>query len=90
MPLMVSATDLQRNSAGIIKRAKASGKPIVVVRNNKPEVAVIDIKKLEELIKKARDWEEKDALEAIKEGEEEFQAGKTLLLSDDMHELLDD
>lgn len=70
--------------------AKKSSDPIVVMRNNKPEIAMIDIKKLEDLIKKARDWEEKDAWEAIKEGEEALRDGTAPLLSDDMHELLDD
>lgn len=88
-PQTVSASELQRNSAKVIRMAKKSSDPIVVMRNNKPEVAMISMKRLKALIEKETDWETRDALEAIREGEEEFRAGKTFVTTD-FSEFLDD
>ncbi|MEK7154556.1 MAG: type II toxin-antitoxin system prevent-host-death family antitoxin [Patescibacteria group bacterium] len=90
LPTLVSASDLQRDSARIINLARSSDQPVIIVRNNKPQAAVINIKRLQSLITKVTDWETKDALQAIKEGEEELRSGKVITLSDDLHELLDD
>lgn len=90
LPHIVSASDLQRDSARIINLALAGDDPVIVVKNNKPQVAVINLKRLQSLIDKATDWETKDALEAIKEGELAYRTGKTIVLSNDLHELLDD
>lgn len=90
LPTLVSASDLQRDSARIINLAKNSDQPVFVVKNNKPQVAVVNLKRLQSLIDKEKDWEIKDALEAIKIGEEERKSGKLITLSSDLHELLDD
>jgi len=87
---MVSASDLQRDSARIINLAMSGDEPVFVIKNNKPQAAVINLKRLQYLIDRTTDWETKDALEAIRLGEEERRAGKLVTLSPDMHELLDD
>jgi len=90
IPTLVSASDLQRDSARIIRLAKSGGEPVIVVRNNKPEAAVISLKKLQFLMDRVEDLETKDALEAIRIGEKERRAGKLITISNDFHELLDD
>ena len=90
LPTLVSASDLQRGSARIINLAKSSDQPVIVVRNNKPEVAFIGLKKLQALMDRVEDLETKDSLAAIEEGELARKAGKLITLSDDLHELLDD
>jgi prevent-host-death family protein len=48
-PKTTTAKDLQRNYRRIFDLAKKSGEPIVVMRNNKPDIVIIDVKKLEEM-----------------------------------------
>lgn len=88
-PQMVSTSELQRNSAKVIRMAQRGSDPVIVVRNNKPEVAVISIKRLKTLIEKETDWETKDALEAIREGEEALKSG-TLYGTSNFSEFLTD
>lgn len=90
IPALVSASDLQRDSARIIKLAKSSDDPIIVVKNNKPEAAVVSLKKLQFLMDRIEELETKDALEAVRIGEEERKAGKLIAISNNLHELLDD
>lgn len=90
VPTLVSASDLQRDSARIIKLAKSSDDPVIVVKNNKPEAAVVSLKKLQFLMDRIEELETKDILETIRIGEEERRAGKLITLSNDLHELLDD
>lgn len=49
LPNFTSAREIQRNYRKLFDQVKATKRPLVVMRNNKPEVAIIDIKKLEEL-----------------------------------------
>ena len=74
---IVSVSDIQKNYRKIFDKAKKSRKPIVVMRGNKAEVAVIDIKTLEEFNKKVEELELADTLKIIEEGEREFREGKT-------------
>lgn len=90
IPTLVSASDLQRDSARIIKLAKSSDEPVIVVKNNKPEAAFVSLKKLQFLMDRIEGLETRDALEAIRIGEEERRGGKLMILSDDFHQLLDD
>jgi len=90
IPTLISASDLQRDSARIIRLAKSGGEPVIVVRNNKPEAAVVSLKKLQFLLDRVEELETKDALEAVRIGEKERRAGKLVTISNDFHELLDD
>ena len=90
IPTLISASDLQRDSARIIRLAKSGGEPVIVVRNNKPEAAVVSLKKLQFLLDRVEELETKDALEAVRVGEEERRAGKLITISNNLHELLDD
>lgn len=48
LPKFTSAREIQRNYRKLFDLVKKSKRPLIVMRNNKPEVAIIDIKKLEE------------------------------------------
>lgn len=76
MPATVSAKDIQKNYRKVFDQAKKSGKPVVVLTNNTPDVAVVSIKELDRLYSKARKAELVDALEAIEIYKNEKKAGK--------------
>lgn len=48
-PKTTTAKALQRNYRRVFDLAKKTQEPIIVMRNNKPDVAIIDVKKLEEM-----------------------------------------
>jgi len=74
---IVSVSDIQRNYRRVFDKAKRTKEPIFVLRDNKPDVAIIDAKSLEEMEKRLKDLEIEDTLRAVKEGEEEYRLGKT-------------
>ena len=77
MPKTVSVSDIQKNYRKVFDSAKKTKEPIVVLSNNKPDVAIIDYGALEELRRIAYEVEVKDALSAIEEGDRELRTGKT-------------
>lgn len=48
IPNFTSSREIQRNYRKLFDTVKRSKKPLIVMRNNKPEVAIVDIKKFEE------------------------------------------
>ncbi|KKS45052.1 MAG: hypothetical protein UV10_C0035G0006 [Candidatus Azambacteria bacterium GW2011_GWA1_42_19] len=89
LPIMVSASDLQRSPKKVMDLAEKNDS-VLVLNNNSPRVVILSIKKLEEVMRQNRQWEEWDALEAIRSGKADEKANKLLKLSPDLHELLDD
>ena len=77
LPQTVSAKDIQRNYRKIFDQAKESKKPIVVLNNNKPDVAIVDVELLESMIKQI---ELADALEAIKDYQKAKKGNKLINL----------
>lgn len=77
MPKTVSVSDIQKNYRKVFDRAKKTKEPVIVLSNNKPDVAIIGYEDLENLRKVAYEVEIKDALAAIAEGDKEFKEGKT-------------
>ena len=65
MPKIVSSKDIQRNYRKIFDEVKKSKEPVVVLTNNVPDVAIIDINKMDELYQKAQKGELIEAMEAI-------------------------
>lgn len=49
LPRTTTAKELQKNYRKVFDEAKKTKEPVVVMRNNKPDVAIIDAKKLEEM-----------------------------------------
>jgi prevent-host-death family protein len=70
LPQITTAKELQKNYRKIFDLAKKSGEPVVVMRNNKPDVVIIDAKKLEEM----------EAILAVLTSREDAKAGKVKLL----------
>lgn len=77
MPKTVSVSDVQKDYRKIFDIAKKTKEPVIVLSNNKPDVAIIDYEDLEKLRKVAYEVEVSNALAAISEGDKELREGKT-------------
>ncbi len=80
IPKLTSAVAIQRNYKKVIETVKETKEPVIILRRNKPEAAMIDIETFEELSKKADSYDELRALEAITQSETEFRSGKAKTL----------
>ena len=69
-PKTTTAREIQRNYKKVFDEVKKSKEPVFVMKNNKPEVAIIDADQLEEM----------EAVLAILQSREEMRAGKGKLL----------
>ena len=87
MPKTVSVSDIQKNYRKVFDSAKKTKEPIVVLSNNKPDVAIIDYGALEELRRIAYEAEIEDTLQTVKVGRKEFKEGKTVKV-DSLAELI--
>ena len=67
---MTTAREIQRNYRKIFDEVKKTKEPVVVMRNNKPEVVIMDAKKLAEM----------QAIMDVLEAREEIRAGKGKIL----------
>lgn len=70
LPRTTTAKELQKNYRKIFDEAKATGEPIIVMRNNQPDIVIMDAKKLAEM----------EAIYAVLESKAEADAGKTKIL----------
>lgn len=70
-PQVASAREIQRNYRKLFDRVKKTKKPLVILRNNKPDVAIVDFE----------DWEELEAIRSVIEGYKEARSGKAKVLS---------
>jgi PHD/YefM family antitoxin component YafN of YafNO toxin-antitoxin module len=75
---IVSVSDIQKNYRKIFDKAKKTKQPIMVMKDNEPEVMVVDVKSHEDMRKRLEEFEIEDALRAIEEGEREYKEGKTI------------
>lgn len=78
VPKTTTIRELQRNYRKVFEKVKKTKEPILVMRNNKPDVAVIDVKTLEELNKKIEELELQEALRSIEQGEREYKEGRAI------------
>lgn len=76
-PKTASARDIQRNYRKIFDDVKKTKETVFVMKNNKPEVAIVDAKKLEEM----------EAILAVLESREEARAGKAKMLKGSIKDL---
>lgn len=49
LPATISARDIQRSYSKVFSEVNDSNEPVVVISNNKPQVAIISLKLLDEL-----------------------------------------
>lgn len=76
-PKMTTAKQIQQNYRKIFDEVKKSKEPIVVMTNNKPDVAIIDVKELERM----------QAILDVLQSREEARQGKTKLLKGSLSDL---
>lgn len=69
-PRTTTAREIQRNYKKVFAEAKRTKEPIFVMKNNKPEVAIVDAKKLAEM----------EAIIAVLESRQDVRAGKGRVL----------
>lgn len=77
LPKTTTAKDIQKNYRKIFDEVKETGKPVIVMRNNQPDVVIMDAKKLEEM----------EAVMTVLQSREEVRAGKGKLLSGSLTDL---
>lgn len=75
-PRTTTIRELQRNYKKIFEMVKRTKEPIVVIKNNKPDVAIVDVKALKDLDRKLEQLELADAIRSIKQGEKEYGEGR--------------
>lgn len=88
-PDTASVQELQRNYRKILDRAKATDKPIFVMRNNAPEAVIVSIDAWHASVEKTEAQELKLAEKAIKSYETEKKAGKLIKLKKDLSNLFE-
>lgn len=79
-PKTTTAREIQRNYKKIFDEAKRSKEPVFIMKNNKPQVAIIDAAKFEEM----------EAVIATLESREEARAGKAKPLKGSLKDLWDE
>jgi prevent-host-death family protein len=88
LPRYASVQDIQKNYHQLFNQVKKTRKPLLVLKNNRPEVAVITVDQLEKLAQTTlQNLELQDALAAIKTGEEEL-AKNQLIEADSLLDLI--
>ena len=73
-PQTTTTREIQKSYRTVFDKAKKSG-PVIVMTNNKPDIALIAVPQLEELYKKSRATELRQAMQAIKEYGKEKKLG---------------
>lgn len=77
LPRTTTAREIQRNYRKIFDLVKKTKEPIVVMKNNRPDVAIVDVKKLEEM----------EAIITVLQSREEARAGKAKVLKNSLVDL---
>ena len=76
MPNTVSSKEIQTSYKMIFQKAMRLKEPIVVLKNNTPQVAIVDIETLDEMRRKIEKLEVLDALDSIRVYKGEKRKGK--------------
>lgn len=79
-PRTISVREIQRNYRKVFDLVKKTRRPIVVMRNNKPDVAIVDVKRLERL----------EAVAEVLRSREESRSGKAKILKRSLVDLWND
>lgn len=72
---LAPVSDLQRNYAFLIQKAKKTRLPLWILKNNKPEVVLLAPELLENFLSKIQRFEEEQALLAVSSYEQEKRSG---------------
>lgn len=76
-PKTTTGKELQQNYRKIFDLVKKTKEPVVVMRNNKPDVAIIDVKELEKM----------EAIRVVLNSREEARRGKAKVLKGSLKDL---
>ncbi len=87
LPRMASVQELQRSYRKLLDLVKKTKEPLYLLRNNKPEVVVLDLGKYEEMVEMRRKAEEADTLAMYKAYKKAEREGK-LIEVDSLSELI--
>lgn len=77
---ITSVEELIRNYRTIFDKVKKTKKPLIVLRRNRPDIALVAIDWLREVEDRLREAEEETVLAIIGEGRKEFKQGKAKVL----------
>ena len=88
LPATASVQEMQRNYRRLLDRVKQSRRPLFVLRNNSPEVVIVDVRSWEELVARAVKREEEEALQAIRSFFREAQRNKLKILRGSLVDLM--
>lgn len=75
---IVSVSDLQKDYRMVINKAKRTQKPVVIMRGNEAEVAMVDANVLEDMIQRLEDLEIEETLRIVEQGRKEYKKSKTI------------
>lgn len=89
IPVMVSASDLQRSPSMVMGLVDNNDR-VLVLNNNKPRMAMIKIDKYQTLLNWISTLEEQSFFDAVRIGELELSAGKLKTTTDFSEFLKDD
>jgi prevent-host-death family protein len=81
IPKLTSVAAIQRNYKKVIETAKETKEPVVILKRNRPEAAIVDIDTFEKIFHKANLFDEMKALHTIEASEKEYKAGRSKKLS---------
>lgn len=73
-----SVSDVQRDYRKVFDKAKKTKQIVMVMRDNKPDVGVVDAKVLMEREKRLEELEIENTLMVVEEGRREYKEGKTI------------
>ena len=77
-PKTTTVREIQRNYKKVFEEVKRTKQPVVVLKKNRPDIAIVDVQAFDELNKRLEEFEIEDALRSAKRGAEEFKQGKTI------------
>lgn len=77
LPKTTTAKEIQKNYRKIFDEVKATGEPVIVMRNNQPDVVIMD----------AKQAAEKEAILAVLESHQDHLEGKTKVLTGSLTDL---
>lgn len=89
MPNTVSSKDIQTSYKAIFQKAMRLKEPIIVLKNNKSQVAIVDIETFDDMKKRIVELEILDALDSIRSYEEDKKHNR-LITRKSLKELIDE
>jgi len=77
---IISVEELVRNYRSVFDKVKKTREPMIVLRRNTPDIALVDVESLRQMEQRLKELEEEKILKIVAEGREEFKKGKAKIL----------